>query len=197
MEETVNLKIVVCGLDGVGKQSLIQRFVADNFDTTSRDPSAPSDCLTKKVDIDGQSVQCVVWRKNEGESRFRSIGGHSLRNADLAFILVDVRKEDSLQTAPLFHRMVINEGPAGIKAVMVGTCIDDKFDRKVTKRSAEEMAGGMGIPYREVSSKDGIGVNDLFLDFMRLVLTDPVRQRLKRGAVQVNLRSNSAQPSCC
>jgi Ras-related protein Rab-7A len=53
------LKIIILGDSGVGKTSLINQFVLNNF--SARETTIGSDFLTKEVVVDNRQVTMQIW----------------------------------------------------------------------------------------------------------------------------------------
>lgn len=69
MEE---VKIILLGDSGVGKSSLIRRFISDDDDSFARKNSGPRnsqfdpDVKTKEVDIDGKTIKvCTIQTRSQ------------------------------------------------------------------------------------------------------------------------------------
>ena len=66
----IALKLIILGDGGVGKTTLLHRYVKDEFiDTTTM--TIGTEFLTKQVEIDGKKVQMTLWGIS-GQDRFFS-----------------------------------------------------------------------------------------------------------------------------
>ena len=72
------VKILLVGDSGVGKSSLVQRFVHDTFEEVS--PTVGVDFKLKYVDIDGKRLKLTVW-DTAGQERFRTLTSSYYRGA--------------------------------------------------------------------------------------------------------------------
>jgi len=94
MSNSLEAKIVVLGSQGVGKTSLLHRFV---FNVASQHPSTVgASFLTKRVvDVDsGSTVRLQIW-DTAGQERFRSISKLYYRGANAALLCYDITSASS------------------------------------------------------------------------------------------------------
>lgn len=72
-EDYIELKIVLMGNSGVGKTSMINRFLKKTFNE-----NAPSTVgamfLTKTINVNDKNYKLQIW-DTAGQERFRSIAG--------------------------------------------------------------------------------------------------------------------------
>lgn len=82
------LKILIIGESGVGKSSLLLRFVEDNFDP-EQTLTIGVDFKTKRLTIDGNAVKLAIW-DTAGQERFRTLTPSYYRDAQGAILVFDV-----------------------------------------------------------------------------------------------------------
>lgn len=90
MDEDIltTLKLLIIGESGVGKSSLLLRFVEDNFDP-EQTLTIGVDFKTKKLTIDGNTVKLAIW-DTAGQERFRTLTPSYYRDAQGAILVFDV-----------------------------------------------------------------------------------------------------------
>jgi len=74
IEHGVDAKIVVMGSAGVGKSSLLHRYVQNRFDPKNTTSTSGALFITKKVMRRGVKVRLQLW-DTAGQERFRSMVG--------------------------------------------------------------------------------------------------------------------------
>lgn len=97
MSNSLEAKIVVLGSQGVGKTSLVHRFVKNSFTPPSMMTSTiGASFLTKRVvDIDSSTVvRLQIW-DTAGQERFRSISKLYYRGANAALLCYDITSSSS------------------------------------------------------------------------------------------------------
>ena len=79
IDRGVDAKIVVMGSAGVGKSSLLNRYVQNKFDPKNTTSTSGALFITKKVIMSGVKVRLQLW-DTAGQERFRSMVGSILHN---------------------------------------------------------------------------------------------------------------------
>ena len=79
------LKVIILGDTGVGKSSLMGRYVNDKFDTRYK-ATIGADFLTKEVEVEGTKVTLQIW-DTAGQERFQSLGSAFYRGADACMLV--------------------------------------------------------------------------------------------------------------
>jgi len=87
------LKVVVLGDSGVGKTSLLNRFVRNMFEPKFK-PSIGADFFTNEIDVDGKKVNLQIW-DTAGQERFQSLGTAFYRGTDGCILVYDVEVEQT------------------------------------------------------------------------------------------------------
>ena len=81
------VKILLVGDSGVGKSSLLARFISDSFD--EQGPTVGVDFKLKHVDVDGTRLKLTVW-DTAGQERFRTLTSSYYRGAHGVVFVYDV-----------------------------------------------------------------------------------------------------------
>ncbi|OQE18562.1 hypothetical protein PENSTE_c017G06429 [Penicillium steckii] len=98
MSSSLEAKIVVLGAQGVGKTSLVQRYVRNAFNPSTTTSTVGASFVTKRV-LDTPSdttVRLQIW-DTAGQERFRSISRLYYRGAHACLLCYDITDESSFQ----------------------------------------------------------------------------------------------------
>lgn len=95
MEQQFLLKICIVGESGVGKTSMLNRYVLDKFDENSK-PTLGCEMSTKiKSRTNGKTFRLELW-DIAGQERFNSISKMFLRGALGCIVVCSAQDENSL-----------------------------------------------------------------------------------------------------
>ncbi|PWY75431.1 P-loop containing nucleoside triphosphate hydrolase protein [Aspergillus heteromorphus CBS 117.55] len=98
MSSSLEAKIVVLGAQGVGKTSLVDRYVKNDFSPSTTSSTVGASFVTKRV-LDSASdtiVRLQIW-DTAGQERFRSISRLYYRGANACLLCYDITSEQSFQ----------------------------------------------------------------------------------------------------
>ncbi|MCJ1254551.1 hypothetical protein MMC24_002366 [Lignoscripta atroalba] len=121
----IDAKVCVLGAQGVGKTSLVQRYVKGTFSPPTTTSTIGASFLTKRVlDIDtGTTVRLQVW-DTAGQERFRSISKLYYRGASAVILVYSVVDEQSFQEMGRWLQELKQNLGDDIVVHVVGTKID-------------------------------------------------------------------------
>ncbi|KAI8507658.1 PREDICTED: ras-related protein Rab-9B-like [Branchiostoma belcheri] len=198
MSKSTLLKVVLLGDGGVGKSSLMNRFVTDKFDSQSFH-TIGVEFLNKDIVVDGESFTLQIW-DTAGQERFKSLRTPFYRGADcclLTFALNDVQSFKNLgmwKKEFLYYADV--RDPDNFPFVVLGNKCD-MTDREVSTEQAEAWCGENGdLPLYETSAKDAINVDTAFTAAVRRLVR--LEERVEAGyGNTVDLNAQAKQSSCC
>lgn len=168
------LKVIILGDSGVGKTSLMHRYVNDKYSQQYK-ATIGADFLTKEVTVDDKVATMQVW-DTAGQERFQSLGVAFYRGADCCVLVYDVTNSKSFENIKtwrdefLVHANV--SSPESFPFVILGNKIDIEDNKKtVNGKSAQELAKSLGnIPLFLTSAKDAINVDSAFEEIARNAL---------------------------
>lgn len=165
----VLLKVIILGDSGVGKTSLMNRYVNDRF-TQAYKATIGADFLTKETKIDDKLVTVQIW-DTAGQERFQSLGVSFYRGADACVLVYDVTKPKSFESLKRWREAFLTHAsprdPDNFPFVVLGNMVDRADDRRVSAEKAKKWAssvssGDVQVPYFETSAKEGINIELAF-----------------------------------
>jgi len=167
------LKIIILGDSGVGKTSLLVRYVKKQF-TTAYKATIGADFLSKEVEVENKLVTLQIW-DTAGQERFQGLGNAFFRGADACVLVYDVTNETSFTRLEEWREAFITQAglndPANYPFMIIGNKIDDEKGRIVVKRRAEKWCQEHNnVPYFETSAKEAINVETSFQELTKVAL---------------------------
>ena len=165
-------KIVFFGDGGVGKTTLINRYLTGVFKGDSG-ITIGVDFHVKKLEIDGKRVGLQIW-DFAGEERFRFLMPSYVIGASGGIFMFDITRYSSLKNFNGWIE-IFKRGYSGtdnrIPVLMVGSKIDLEYKRAVSRNEAYDIARKYNLyGYIECSAKNGQNVEDVFSEIGRLML---------------------------
>ena len=164
------LKIVVAGDGGVGKTSLIRRYVTGRFDP-SEHMTIGCDFYTKTIETrTGDQYKFQIWDVG-GQEQFRvllPLWSRGLRGAILAF---DVGSLESYLHLDEWLAVMLDGGvPRRFPILVVGNK-RDLSDGSIGESDVEAYVAKRNLSgYYLVSAKDGVSIATPFMELLRLII---------------------------
>ncbi|XP_053106448.1 ras-related protein Rab-7b [Hemicordylus capensis] len=161
-KKNLDLKIIIIGAAGVGKTSLLHRYVHKQFYEDYRTTLGAS-VLTKMVVVDNTPLKLQIWDTG-GQERFRSVVSTFYKGSDGCVLAFDVTDMDSFESLDdwredFLQRVIPVE--QDFPMVVLGNKIDLR-NRQVSKEAASSWCKAKDITYFEVSAKNDINVVHAF-----------------------------------
>ncbi len=180
-------KIVLLGDGGVGKTSLIHRFVSRTFYRDYK-MTIGSDLLMKEVQIGEYTVKLQIW-DIAGQARFKFLQKSFYRGSAGAVLVFDLSSKNTFDPQIMNWLDNLHEGAGKVPVVLVGNKVDLSDNREIPQERAEEIAKKLTFPYLETSAKTGENVDALFHQIAVLMLknegVEVDFEHLKEGEVKV------------
>ena len=156
-------KIIMTGDFGVGKTSLVNRFVQNLF-RESLQSTIRVDISQKLVELsDETKINFVIWDIGGQISQIAPYRKRFYEGANSAFIVVDRTRSKTLKSVEIWYNDLKKYVPPDIKIVLVGNKSDLVEDIAIGENELKKMADQYGFHYILTSAKTGENVNDSLL----------------------------------
>lgn len=154
------IKLCLLGDSGVGKSSLVLRFVADRFEAHSTATIGAS-FMSKTFSLGDETFKYQIW-DTAGQEKYKALAPMYYRGAAAAIVVYDVTLESSFESVKRWVKELEQLGPEGIVIAIAGNKIDLKDQREVSKEIGEKYAESIGAVFAEVSALTSHNVNYIF-----------------------------------
>ncbi|KAJ1187751.1 hypothetical protein NDU88_004521 [Pleurodeles waltl] len=154
-------KLVVLGSSGVGKSSLVLRYVKDDF----RDLPATVGCafFTQLVCLNNTTIKFEIW-DTAGQEKYHSVCHLYYRGANAALLVYDITSKETFFRAQLWLKELEREFAADeITIALIGNKTDLSEEREVTSEEAQNFADDNSVLFMETSAKNNHNVTEAFL----------------------------------
>eukprot|EP00053_Salpingoeca_punica_P007159 m.66033 g.66033 ORF g.66033 m.66033 type:complete len:206 (-) comp14028_c0_seq2:206-823(-) len=175
--QCVEAKIVLLGMQGVGKTSLVQRYTQGVFSDVVTSTIGAS-FFTHKMIVDGCHIKCQIW-DTAGQERFRSMAPMYYRGAHAAMLVYDVNDQNSFENVHRWVKELQRNVTGTVLLCLIGNKIDLPSDRAVTSEKGREFAESINALFYETSAKTDVGIQEAFLKLAKelIKLKAPSRER--------------------
>ncbi|KAL7406945.1 hypothetical protein ABVT39_000615 [Epinephelus coioides] len=158
------LKVCLLGDTGVGKSSIVWRFVEDSFDPNIN-PTIGASFMTKTVQYQNELHKFLIW-DTAGQERFRALAPMYYRGSAAAIIVYDITKEESFQTLKNWVKELRQHGPPNIVVAIAGNKCDLSDAREVSEKDAKDYADSIHAIFVETSAKNAININEVSVSLL-------------------------------
>lgn len=158
-------KIILCGPAAVGKTSIVNRFVHDEF-KTSYSMTIGADFLTKTTSVGKgkEAVKLNIWDIG-GQDRFKMIRKTYYQGTAGALMIFDLTRPTTFEDLKnKWYHELVQFGNADIPFILIGNKLDlvEHIGTTVEREKAEAFAKEKNSIYIETSAKSGENIEAAF-----------------------------------
>ena len=177
------MKLLIIGDIGVGKTSLIQRYIDNDF---SEDPlpTTGMDEVNKKEELNDDSIMKLIIWDTAGEEKYNSLSATYYRDKDCIMICYDTNDPESFKKVDKWRDHIDDYGADEAVIMLVG-CKSDLsmenrfgYEEKAQTIINQDKWKKYNTIYVECSARTGDNVRNVFIAAAELVLQK--RKALKR-----------------
>ncbi|CAN9511886.1 unnamed protein product [Ophioblennius macclurei] len=189
------LKVCLLGDTGVGKSSIVWRFVEDSFDPNIN-PTIGASFMTKTVQYQNELHKFLIW-DTAGQERFRALAPMYYRGSAAAIIVYDITKEDSFQTLKNWVKELRQHGPPNIVVAIAGNKCDLSDAREVPEKDAKDYADSIHAIFVETSAKNAININEVFIEISKRIPVADAAGSAQGKAFKLGRQASESRRTCC
>ena len=128
-------KLILIGNSGVGKSSILQRYMKQTFEESYK-CTIGVDFLMKSLEIKGKTVKLQLW-DTAGQEKYKSMVASYYRGANVALVVFDITNHSSFDSLPVWIENYYKNGPEQKNIILIGNKKDMVDQRQVTLEEAE------------------------------------------------------------
>ncbi|KAI1280719.1 Ras-related protein Rab-22A [Halotydeus destructor] len=189
------VKVCVLGDSGVGKSSLVQRFVHNTFNIANESTIGAS-FMTKTLVINNATIKFNIW-DTAGQEKYRALAPMYFRGAAACIVVYDVTSLSSYRSVHSWVKELQSHAPSDIVLVLAANKCD--LDRRaIPVKDAKAYASNIGALFMETSAKNSFNVNQLYLSIAsRLQLDSKPSSPNQYISLENELPKYQSKKSCC
>lgn len=184
-------KLVFLGDQGVGKTSMITRFMYDTFDNAYQ-ATIGIDFLSKTMYLEDRTVRLQLW-DTAGQERFRSLIPSYIRDSSVAVVVYDITNRASFLNTSKWIEDVRTERGQDVVIMLVGNKTDISDRRQVAIEEGSDKAKEENVLFIETSAKEGYNIKALFRK-LATVLPGMENTQLSGDSNLIDIKLTAAPP---
>ncbi|MFX1346604.1 MAG: GTP-binding protein [Promethearchaeota archaeon] len=155
-------KLSLIGDGGVGKTSMVQRYVHGifkaDYKATIGTFISKKECVFEELKT---SVRFMIWDL-AGQSQFQRLWPDYLTDSHAGIIVFDITNRESFNNVKKWYNIIKEVAFKDIVLILVGNKVDLENSREITTEEGLELAKDLGIFYMETSAKTNENIDDVF-----------------------------------
>ena len=187
----------------MGKSCVILRYIEDDFPLNIMS-SIGVDFKSKQLEMDDRLIKMQIW-DTAGHEKFRTITTSYYKSAQAIIILYDITDQSTFDHVKNWMVEIDKFAKQGVLRVIVGNKKDLEDKRQVSEEVAKSFAEKNGIKFMEVSAKNNINIEELFLDIVKSLLEkhlksindNPSMSGVINNNVVLNKKTLNKKRKCC
>ena len=161
-EDIVRCKTIIVGNSGVGKTSIISRYLGKY---NPKEKSTIGASFTNKLEIiNDNKILFEIW-DTAGQEKFRSINSIFYQDANICILVYDITNQKSFEELKdYWYNSVLENSSNDIIFHIVGNKIDLFDQEAVDRKDVQDFCQQLGTDVNYVSAKDenNVYVDELF-----------------------------------
>lgn len=187
------VKTIFLGNAGVGKTSIIQYFMYNQF-SHDYESTVGIDFFNKVIPVNGRQVNLQIW-DTAGQEQFKSLIPGYIREAQIVILVYDLSDPKTLDDCKEWYKQVIDTQGSIPTFFLVGNKSD--LGKTVSNQAIEAIANGH-MTAMETSAKTGDGIAALFKVVADSVQTEVQPQEPQAVAIEATpVQPQQQKSGCC
>ena len=159
-----SIKVVLLGESGVGKTSIITRFIENKFKEDIM-ASISSNFVSKKIDLgNNKSIKFDIW-DTAGQEKYRALAKIFYQDSKIVILVYDITNKNSFnELKNYWYEKVKENSSSDVIFAIAGNKCDLYEKEEVEKTEGEKFAKEIGAIFHETSALNSNGINELFTE---------------------------------
>ena len=192
---------IIIGPAEVGKTSLIVRFFDNVFFNTSYNTIGIDMRSKLFLDYGNYTIKLNIY-DTAGQERYVNIVSNFIKNKGCILLCFSLSSLSSFEECKKYSRIINEIKDPNTIVALVGTFKDmSNTCKNIDRNELNEFIKENDYKYFEVSAKSGEGVKELFMDTVKLMISNNLEKKetntINLLSNSLNLLSNPFKNKCC
>ena len=158
--EPISCKVILVGDSGVGKTSIINRYLKQYSE--NQKATIGASYANKLEKIDDFEINFDIW-DTAGQERFRSVNTIFYKEAYVCIMVYDITKPESFESIKDYWYNTVSDNASGkIIYGIAGNKIDLYEEEKVDQNKVKEQCDSIDALFKATSAKQNTCIDDIF-----------------------------------
>ena len=195
-DNIIPCKVIVVGDSGVGKTSIINRYI-ENFNPDEKATIGAS--FSSKLEVvDDYNISFDIW-DTAGEERFRSVNSIFYKEASICLIVYDITNLKSFQNIKdYWYKSVKENAIPDIIFGIAGNKMDLVNKEAVDQKKAEEFCKEINASFFLTSAKENDFIDQIFEVFGKRYIKSNIFQKvISEKGIKIDLNKTKKKKKFC
>lgn len=181
----ITFKVLVIGDSGVGKSSILMRYINDVFVEDQMNSTVALELSSKIFLIEGCKIKVQFW-DTAGQEKYKAITSSYYKGTKGVLIVYDVTNMESFKSVDKWILDFKSTAEEDSAIMLLGNKCDLIESRKVSPQLGEGKAKSSNVLFIETSAKEDINITKAFT-----LLVDEIIRKIKQSVCkELNLKEN-------
>ena len=198
MTDELVYKVLLLGDSSVGKTCFLLRYCDKSFQEAHLSTIGLDYRLKSMTLQNDKNIKLQIW-DTAGQDRFRAITKNYYKGANGIILIYDVTNKQSYENVKNWLTQIKEEANPNVIIYLAGNKIDVEEDQRViTTEDGQKIADEYKLPFKETSAKNGINVNEIFLELVEKIDETFSKLEVPKGEQKNKLSTGGKRrKGCC
>ena len=198
-ENADTMRVITLGESGVGKTSIIRRYIHNIFDENNLSTIGLNFSFKEVKLKNGKSIN-IKLIDTAGQEKYKALAKSYFKNVDAVLFVFSLNNQDSFDNMKNWINLFNDNhnGKEGIPKYLIGNKADEK--REVQKNMVDEFLSKNKYKYFETSAKDNNGIDELFQELsedLYTILVETGSNKIQNAQTLNKFKRNKTKKGDC
>jgi small GTP-binding protein len=199
--EPISCKVILVGDSGVGKTSIINRYLKQYSE--NQKATIGASYANKLEKIDDFEINFDIW-DTAGQERFRSVNTIFYKEAYVCIMVYDITKPESFESIKDYWYNTVSDNASGkIIYGIAGNKIDLYEEEKVDQNKVKEYCDSIDALFKATSARQNTCIDDIFKELgKKFIQSDLFKYLISQNTdnnkkLDLNKSDKKKKKGCC